>query len=36
MVFNRDFERFFLRFKKISGNTFPMDGLVGETATLGK
>jgi len=36
MVFNRGYERLFLKFKKISGNTFPMDGLVEETTTLGK
>jgi len=36
MVFNKDSERLFLRFKKTSGNTFYMDGLVGETTTLGK
>jgi len=36
MVFNKSFERLFLRFKKTLGNTFPKDGLVGETTTLGK
>jgi len=29
-------ERLFARFKKILGNTFPMDGLARETATLDK
>jgi len=36
VVFNRGSERLFLRFKKTPGNTFPMDDLAGETATLGK
>jgi len=36
MVFNKDFERLFLRFKKPPGNMFPRDGLVGEIETLGK
>jgi len=36
MVFNKNFERLFLRFKKISKNMFPMDGLAGETANLSK
>jgi len=31
MVFNKSFERLFLRFKKTLGNTFPKDGLAGET-----
>jgi len=30
MVFNRASGRLFLRFKKISGNTFPKDGLARE------
>jgi len=36
MVFNRGFERLFLRFEKTLGNTFPRDDLAGEIATLGK
>jgi len=36
MVFNKSFERLFLRFKKTLRNTFPRDGLAGETTTLGK
>jgi len=36
MVFNRYFERLFLRFKKTLGNTFPKDSLAGKTATLDK
>ena len=37
MVFNRGgYERHFPRFKETSGNTFPIDGLAGETATLDK
>jgi len=36
MIFNRGSERLFLRFKKILRNTFPIDGLARETATLGK
>jgi len=36
MVFNRGFERLFLRFKKTPRNTLPRDGLAEETTTLGK
>jgi len=36
MIFTKSFERLFLEFKKTLENTFPMDGLAGETTTLGK
>jgi len=36
MIFNRGSKRLFLRFRKNPGNTFPIDGLPEETATLGK
>jgi len=36
MVFNRGSERLFPRFKKTPENTFPKDGLAGETVTMGK
>jgi len=34
MIFNIYFEIFFLKFKKILENTFSIDGLVRETATI--
>jgi len=36
MIFNSDFERLFLRFKKLPGNKFSKNGLAGETAILNK
>jgi len=36
MIFNRGFEKLFLRFKKTLGNTFHRDGLAGKTVTLDK
>jgi len=36
MVFNRGCEKLFPNFKKSPGNTFPSDGLAGETATQDK
>jgi len=35
-IFNGGFERLFLGFKKISGNTFPRNDLVEEITTLDK
>jgi len=36
MIFNRSSERLFLMFKKYPRNMFLIDGLVRETATIGK
>jgi len=36
VIFYRGFKRLLLGFKKILGNTFPLDDLVGKTAILDK